>query len=178
MRNALFHFSSRHANVCRETRERSRVNAHDRSKGDVLPAWQPIWADVMFDYGATDAAIAACEHGLVVMRDRDQLLASRRAMAITQWRGSHRKTFDGEWTHLEHLADVAEAELREMIHRLTIAISSARQEQRSREHQRAEWHRQKALEEEQARQKAITDEAKRVEEERLAKEKAKLRAHD
>lgn len=61
-----------------------------------MPAWQPNWTDVAFDYYGAEDAIARARQCRRVLEDRDSAFAGPLAEARLEWCGKKRIAFDDE----------------------------------------------------------------------------------
>ncbi len=105
-----------------------------------MPAWQPNWNDVEFDFTGAEAAIAECRLAREVLETRDAVLAGPLVSARDQWRGAKRVEFDESEEALQR--DVARLieELRLAEQGLYADIARAHNEQAIRVRARAHWH--------------------------------------
>ena len=85
-----------------------------------MPAWQPNWTDVAFDYFGAEDAIQRARQCRRVLEDRDMAFAGPLADARLEWRGNKRIAFDQE-----------EERLTRRTHGLIDALSMAEQHVRS-----------------------------------------------
>jgi uncharacterized protein YukE len=124
----------------------SAVKATSFGRKQHMPAWQPNWADVKFNFAEAEEAIGACRTALAVLHERHMVLAGPRQHATETWDGNARKTFDVQWAQLEGLAEHASNELLATMNRIKAEADAARREQAFRESERARWYREKAAE--------------------------------
>ena len=128
-----------------------------------MPAWQPNWEDVRFDYTGAEEAAAECDGCAGFLRGRHAVLGPPMAEARVEWRGVHRQRFDDEMEAMDRDADLLTDELRMTAARIRAEADEARMEQHARELARERWYQEKAQEEaaERAREEAIAAEAAR-----------------
>lgn len=111
-----------------------------------MPNWQPNWADVRWDWGASDAAGAALRRMADLLdgtaHEREQ--AARQAQA--EWRGVYRDRFDTELAQMLSRAHGLANDCRDAAGRVARAAQQAYAEQQHREQERERWRREKAEE--------------------------------
>lgn len=117
-----------------------------------MPNWQPNWSNVVWNWGAANDATAALQ-AAASMLDNTAAERKRKAeRAKEEWRGKHRKQFDGDLARMLARAHALASECRAAADRIGGASQRARAEQTHRERERRRWHHQKA-EEERARER-------------------------
>jgi hypothetical protein len=104
-----------------------------------MPAWQPNWNDVTFDFAAAEAAIVECRLAREVLQTRDTVLSGPLAQAREQWRGAKRIEFDETEAALGRDVDRLIDELRDAEQSLYADIAQANNEQTVRVRARAKW---------------------------------------
>jgi hypothetical protein len=112
-----------------------------------MPNWQPNWQNVRWDYDAADQAVAALRRAAEELErtaDERQRAAQR---ATTEWRGTHRATFDAYLREALNRARALATEYRDAARRIALASQRAHEEQRRRVAQRERWQQEKAAEE-------------------------------
>jgi PP-loop superfamily ATP-utilizing enzyme len=131
-----------------------------------MPAWQPNWNDVVYDFEGAEDAIVRARACRRVLEDRPGTLAAALDAAREQWRGAKRVEFDLEEEHLarRNLELIDQLDLAERRVRLEIDEAHAEQARRVAERERF-W---QELREEEARAR----EAERVAAEAAARQAA------
>ena len=128
------------------------------SEGDDMPGWQPNWSDVEFDHAAAGAYAYACEQGAHTLHTWVAEREGAARHAVEGWEGPHRMSFDKRLNSLHDYARMQAVALGEDAADARVASATASFEQRRRIELREQWHRESAIEQEQAR---LADEAAR-----------------
>jgi len=108
-----------------------------------MPNWQPNWNNVLWNWGAADAAISALRSAAGVLDGTAGERIGVARDAQVEWRGLHRERFDGELTQVLNRARDLASECRTAADRIASASRRAYEEQRHRERERERWRREK-----------------------------------
>ena len=118
-----------------------------------MPNWQPNWSDVVWDWGAADAAINALRRAA----DRLDTTAHNRQQAALpaqrEWRGRYREQFDQQLSGMANEEHRLANECRDAAGRVARASQAARDEQNRREADRRRWWEEKREEERRERER-------------------------
>ena len=117
-----------------------------------MPNWQPNWSNVVWDWGAADAAVAALHRAAIQLEESATGRQSLAAPAQREWRGRYRDEFDVDLKRLTEDAQRIAAEYRATAGRIAAASAAASAEQTRREHERERWRREKQDEERRERE--------------------------
>ena len=125
-----------------------------------MPAWQPNWVDVRFNYGAAEAAASSLDAGSAGMRSSYDAVHGEHRTRGADWEGAHRDTFRKSLDSVTSTAANDMQMLKAAAARIRQAALSAQHEQHARVAARAQWQAESAAEE-RARQAAIAAETAR-----------------
>jgi len=118
-----------------------------------MPSWQPNWNDVRWNWVAAEEAAAELERVASLLEHQTAYRQRVAAEATAEWRGFHRRRFDGELAELVRDAHAIAYEYRRMAAAIRRASAAARAEQARREAERRRWWEEKRREEEEARRR-------------------------
>lgn len=104
-----------------------------------MPAWEPPWDDVTFDFGAAAHAERTLLESAAFLDDRHVALDAALVAARHDWQGPMRAAFDRAHERHERIAWLLVGELRITATRIAVAAQEARDEQARREAARRLW---------------------------------------
>jgi uncharacterized protein YukE len=104
-----------------------------------MPAWQPNWTDVRFDFGRAEAAVAALRSTADLLDRQTDARVRFAADAQREWRGPSRDAFDVQLARMVREAADLAAALRSSARAIEAAAHEARLEQARRVDARQRW---------------------------------------
>ena len=125
-----------------------------------MPSWQPYWSDVVFDYGAAEAAASGLDRAAAQVRESYDSSSREDQRRSREWMGGHRRSFERDFGGCTESASGDIDAFRFDAARIRNAAAAARYEQWHREQSREQWRREAAAEEA-ARQEALRQEGLR-----------------